>query len=171
MEHQEHIYADSISFPDSLKYTTSTGKTVYGGGGIMPDIFVAWDSTAYTDYYTDLIREQVPNNFIIKYLETNRKSLENTYQTVGSYKLDFKINEALIDDFLAYAKESDVEFDEKGYNKAEENIHALLKALIARNIFDISAYYEVISEIDKTVKKSLELLNDENVFSENKIQH
>ncbi|MDZ7777379.1 MAG: hypothetical protein U5L09_18105 [Bacteroidales bacterium] len=85
--------------------------------------------------YTELIREQVPNNFIIKYLETNRKSLENNYQTVGSYKQDFKINEALIDDFLAYAKESGVEFDEKGYNNAEENIHALLKALIARNIF------------------------------------
>lgn len=171
MEHEEHIYADSISFPDSLKYTTITGKTVYGGGGIMPDIFVAWDSTGYTDYYTELIREQVPNNFTIKHLEKNRKSLEKKYNTVKAFKQNYTLDEAFIEDFLAFAKDNGVEFDEEGYNKASENVHALLKALIARNIFDIGAYYEVISEIDKTIIKSMELLNDEQVFSENRIQN
>ncbi|MFW5974837.1 MAG: S41 family peptidase [Bacteroidota bacterium] len=169
MEHQEHIHVDSISFPDSLKYETTTGKTVYGGGGIMPDIFVAWDSTAYTDYYTELIRKQVPNNFVINYLEDNRKKLEKEYKSVKDYKNKFQLTEDFMLDFREYAEEKGVEFDEEGYSKATEPIQALLKAHIARNIFDIGAYYEVISEIDRTISKSLKLVNDENVFTENKI--
>ncbi len=169
MEHQEHIHADSISFPDSLKYETTTGKTVYGGGGIMPDIFVAWDSTAYTDYYTELIREQVPNNFIMKYLENNRKILEKQYKTVKDFKNEFQIKESFMNDFREYADEQGVKFDEEGYSKAIKPMKAMLKAHIARNIFDIGAYYEVISEIDHTILKSLELVNDDNAFTENKI--
>lgn len=171
LEHQEHIHADSISFPDSLKYKTLNGKTVYGGGGIMPDIFVAWDSTGYTDYYTELIKERVPNNFVISYLEDHRKELEKEYKTVKEFMYEYRINDAFANDFLAYAKEAGVEFDEEGYNKAKTNIHALLKALVARNIFDISAYYQVISEIDETIDKALELLRDDTAFSENKIDY
>lgn len=171
LEHQEHIYADSISFPDSLKYTTITGKTVYGGGGIMPDIFVAWDSTGYTDYYTDLIKERVPNNFVIDLLEDERKSYEKEYKTVKDFKKGFNVSDEIEEEFLAYAKEAGVELNEEEYQQSQQNIHALIKALIARNIFDISAYYEVISEIDETIQKSLELLQDEEVFSENKIEY
>jgi len=169
MEHQEHIHADSISFPDSLQYETITGKTVYGGGGIMPDIFVAWDSTAYTDYYTELIREQVPNNFVINYLEDNRKKLEKEYKSVKDFKNEFRLKDSFMDDFREYAEEKGVEFDEEGYSKANKQLQTLLKAHIARNIFDIGAYYEVISEIDRTISKSLELVNDDNAFTENKI--
>lgn len=171
LEHKEHIYADSISFPDSLKYTTITGKTVYGGGGIMPDIFVAWDSTGYTDYYTELIKERVPNNFVIDLLENNRKKMEKNYNSVKKYKKDFMVDEQLTNEFLSFAEKEGVELNEEEYKKSEKNIRVLIKALIARNIFDISAYYEVISEIDDTIKKSLELLQDDNVFSENKIEY
>lgn len=170
MEHKEHIYADSIAFPDSLKYTTITGKTVYGGGGIMPDIFIAWDSTGLTDYYTNLIKERVPNDFVMDYMEKNRKKLLKKYNSINDFKTQYQLDEAFMNDFFAFANKKEVEFDEEEYQEAKANIDALLRALIARNLFDINAYFQVISEIDETIEKSVELLEDGHAFSENKIQ-
>ncbi|MEA3505399.1 MAG: S41 family peptidase [Bacteroidota bacterium] len=169
MKNGEFVHADSIHFLDSLKYTTVTGKTIYGGGGIMPDIFIAWDSTRYNDYYTDIIRNRVPNEFTMQYLENNRKKLNKSYNSIKEFKKEFELTEEDIEQFLEFAKEKGVEFDEPGFNESKKYITLLLKAIIARNIFDVSSYYEIISNMDDVLQKAVELIEDDNVFVENKI--
>ena len=171
MEHGEFVHADSITFPDSLQFTTQNGRTVYGGGGIMPDIFVPWDSTRYSDYYTELIKNRVPNSFILSYLDDHRKALSKDYDDVKAFKSRYTISDGMMSDFVEFAKDNDVTYDEEGFNKAQKQIRFLLKAHIARNLFDISAYYEIISMIDQTVQRSVEILKDETAFNEQEIRY
>lgn len=170
MEHGEFVHADSITFPDSLKYSTKNGRTVYGGGGIMPDIFVPWDSTQYSDYYTDIIKNRVPNSYVLKYLEGEREALKNDYKNVKEFKSRYTLDEDFMNGFTEYAQSEGVEFDKEGYQQSKRQIRYMLKALIARNLFDISAYYEIISMIDQTLQKSVELLKDETAFAEKEIE-
>jgi len=170
MEHGEFVHADSITFPDSLKYNTKNGRTVYGGGGIMPDIFVPWDSTQYSDYYTNIVKNRVPNSYVLKYLEGEREALKDNYKNVKEFKSRYTLDENFMNGFTEYAKTEGVEFDEEGYQQSKKQIRYMLKALIARNLFDISAYYEVISMIDQTIQKSVELLKDETAFAEKDIE-
>jgi len=170
MEHGEFVHADSITFPDSLKYNTKNGRTVYGGGGIMPDIFVPWDSTQYSDYYTNIVKNRVPNSYVLKYLEGEREALKDNYKNVKEFKSRYTLDENFMNGFTEYAKTEGVEFDEEGYQQSKKQIRYMLKALIARNLFDISAYYEVISMIDQTIQKSVELLKDDTAFAEKDIE-
>jgi len=170
MERGEFVNADSITFPDSLKYSTQKGRTVYGGGGIMPDVFVPWDSTQYSDYYTDIVKNQIPNSFTLDYLDLHRKELNEKYSNIKEFKSQFSVGEDFMNEFVEYAEKQGVALDKKGYKKAEKQIRYMLKALIARNLFDISAYYEVISMIDQTIQKSVELLKEETAFTEKKIE-
>lgn len=170
MKNGEFFSADSIHFPDSLKYTTPNGRTVYGGGGIMPDIFVPYDSTEYSDYYTNLLKERIVNDYILEYFDKNRQDLEKNYKTPEDIIENFDTEGSFIKDFIDYGEKHGVPFDEEGYAQSEKQIKAMLKALIARNLFDVSAYYEVISQVDITIQKALELLEEKNAFSENKIR-
>lgn len=170
MERGEFVNADSITLPDSLKYSTQGGRTVYGGGGIMPDIFVPWDSTQYSDYYTNIVKNRIPNSYTLDYLDDERNELNEKYETMQSFKNNYTVDKDFMDDFINYAKEEGVEFDEQGYQQSKKQIRYMLKALIARNLYDISAYYEIISMIDQTIQKSVELLKDENAFAEKEIE-
>jgi len=169
MKNGEFVHPDSIHFPDSLKYTTVSGRTVYGGGGIMPDIFIPWDSTQYNDYYTDIIRKRLPNEFVISYLDKNRELLTSKYTTIKKFKKEFSISEEDMAEFLVLAKEKKIEFNEKQYADTKNKIKLLLKAVIAQNIFGINSYYEVISELDEVLQKAIKLIDDDKVFKENKI--
>jgi carboxyl-terminal processing protease len=161
----ELVHADSIHFPDSLKYTTPAKRVVFGGGGIMPDVFVAWDSTQFTDYYSNLIRKGVFNRFSLEYTNNNRGRLKKTYPKASDFKTKFEVDEKLMAAFLEMAKEEKVEFSEEEFGKSEIIIKHQIKALIARNMWDMSAYYEIMNEIDETLLRALEILNKEDIFS------
>jgi carboxyl-terminal processing protease len=167
LEHGEMVNADSIQFPDSLKYFTPGGRVVYGGGGIMPDVFVPIDSTRFSDYYTDLVRKGVFNQFTISYLDVNRQSLLDKYEDLGAFKNGYVIDDSLYGDFLAKAEELEVtrKEDDKFYYP-DEDIKIQLKALIARNLWGTNAYFEVINQIDDELKVALEILRDGSMFSE-----
>ncbi len=159
-EHGEMMNADSISFPDSLKYETTGGRTVYGGGGIMPDIFVPMDTTRSSDLISDLIRKGIYNGFVNEYLDDNRKSLIRQYEAFDRYQKDFDLSKVDFDEFLEKANE-EIEYEEEDLAKNIDFIKLQLKALIARNLYTTSTYYEVLWLEDNEIKKALEVLNED----------
>lgn len=166
MKNGEMIHPDSIHFPDSLKYFTSKNRLVYGGGGIMPDVFIPWDSTRVSDYYSDLIRKGVLNKFIIQYIDDNRKKLLKKYPGFKTYEKNFKIDNNFMDKFFEFAQKEGVEKDEEGFIISEKLIKQQIKALIARNLWDLSSYFEIVTKIDDGYLKAVEILEDGTLFEE-----
>ena len=107
-KHGEYLTADSISFPDSLKYTTPKGRVVYGGGGIMPDIFIPIDTTKYSTLYNEVLRKGVFGNFTMQYLEDHRKEMKEKYPTMADYKANFEITDKFYKEFMDFAAKEGV---------------------------------------------------------------
>lgn len=166
LEHGELVSADSIHFPDSLQYLTPAGRTVYGGGGIMPDVFIPIDSTRFSDYYTDLVRKGVFNDYIMSYLDKNRAETLVKYPTFAAFKAGFVVDEQMYSDFKAKAAETKVvrDADEK-YYYPDSDLKLQIKALLARNLWDAEAYFEVINAIDTELSTAVELLQNKKQFS------
>lgn len=163
MKHGELVHPDSIKFPDSLRYKTNKGRIVYGGGGIMPDVFVPLDTTKYSSYYSQLIRKNVFSSFSMDYLENKRDSLKKLYPSSTDFINQFKITNSFMKTFFNYA-EPTVKFNESEYQKSEKIIQTVLKAFLARNLYGINAYYECIYEIDDVLLKAVELAKTPGVF-------
>jgi hypothetical protein len=102
-KHGEFLTADSIKFPDSLKYQTAKGRTVYGGGGIMPDIFIPFDTSRYSSLYNELIRKGVISGFTLDYMEINREILQTQYGTMEDFKNKFVVSDELFQELMDYA--------------------------------------------------------------------
>jgi carboxyl-terminal processing protease len=151
----EFIYADSIKFADSLKYVTPGGKTVYGGGGIMPEIFVPFDTSFNTDYYTQVINRALPYRFAFKYADKNRSNLVgfSGHQEMAEY-LD---GQDLLNQFIAFAEENGVQESNEEIILSQHFILVSTKAYIGRFILDNEGYYPIIHQIDPTIQKSLEI--------------
>ncbi|MBE9483762.1 MAG: S41 family peptidase [Bacteroidetes bacterium] len=171
MKHGELVHPDSIKFPDSLKYYTPANRVVYGGGGIMPDIFIPWDSTWISDYYTELRRKGILNQFTVQYVNDHREEILAGFPDVRDYIAGFAIDEAFMNDFFAFAEDKEVEFDEEGYEASGEFLRTQIKAWMARNLWDVSASYEVFSEMDDGFLKAMEVLRDESLFKDLKIHY
>ncbi|MDA3944486.1 MAG: S41 family peptidase [Bacteroidetes bacterium] len=162
----ELVNADSIHFPDSLKYSTAANRTVFGGGGIMPDIFVPVDTLHLTKYYSDLIRKGVFNRYTIDFSNENRDQFKKTFKNIDKYISDFDVSQAMMDDFLTLAEKEEVVFDEALFDRSEDYIKLQIKALIARNIWDMESYYQVVSSSDETLQQAIEIIKKKNMFSE-----
>ncbi|MDR0575322.1 MAG: S41 family peptidase [Tannerella sp.] len=162
----ELMHEDSIHFPDSLKYGTLISKrTVYGGGGIMPDIFVPIDSTRSTDYHFKLLRYGLMNRVAISYLDKNRNELNKKYINIKRYKEKFVITEDILQELLSMAEDEKIEFDEEQYEKSKELISLQLKALIARDLFDMNEYFQIINDKNDTYLKALQLINNDEQYN------
>ena len=164
MEHGELYHRDSIHFPDSLKYETHNGRTVYGGGGIMPDIFVPWDSTRYNNLYSALIRKGVYNTFVNNYLDSHRQELEKNYKNVNAFDKKFEVTEVMFDSLLSMAKAKKVTINEEELNPNKDFYKLQLKALIGRNLFNQNAYFEILAPMDIEINKALEVIKNKNSF-------
>ena len=165
MKHGEFYHSDSIQFPDSLKYSTLlSGRTVYGGGGIMPDIFMPVDTTFATKLYTDLIRKGIFNRFTVDYVMKNRELISNEYSNFENFYEQFEVTDEMISDFRSLAEEEGVEWNDEQFQRSEPMIKLQLKALIARNEWSQSEYYRVVMKEDKVIKKAVEILNDSNQY-------
>jgi carboxyl-terminal processing protease len=164
VKHGELIHPDSIKFPDSLKYYTSRKRVVYGGGGIMPDVFVPWDSTIISDYYLDLRRKNVINSFVGQYVDKNRKLFQKSFPLFTTFDKGFQTDDAFMNDFFAYAEKEGVKKDEKGYSASENLIKSQLKGLIAQKLWDMTEMYTVINQFDEEVLKAVEVIEDDALF-------
>lgn len=157
----EMTSADSIHFPDSLKVLTKKlQRTVYGGGGIMPDYFVPVDTTLYTDYHRNLVAKGVVINTTMKFIEQNRKELKDKYKTFDKFNEKFEIDDQILNHMRELADKEKIEFNEEQYNKALPLIKTQLKALIARDLWDMNEYFQVMNTTNESVIRALEILND-----------
>ena len=155
----EMVSADSIHFPDSLKTRTlRLGRTVYGGGGIMPDYFIPLDTTMYTDYYLDLRNKGAIVQENLKLIDRHRNEWIKKYKTFDRFNRDFEITEEMLSELVETGKNTGAKYDEAQYLTALPLIKTQLKALIARDLWDMSEYFQVINELSDSMKKAIELL-------------
>ncbi len=154
--HGEMTQVDSVHFDDSLKYVTPNGKIVYGGGGIMPDIFVPMDTSVYSGYYDRIIRRGLMYRFSFDYTDKHRKELNNCsdYQTLEA--LLYKKN--VLNEFILFAAKQGVARNEKDLRISGSSIENTIVAYIVRNMFDDSGFYPVLNQTDIMVKKGIEQL-------------
>lgn len=164
----ELISSDSIHFSDSLKFTTPGGHIVYGGGGIMPDVFVGLDTSGSSNYYSSISSKGLVNEFAYNYLDDNRKTFKN-YKTFDEYNKSFFVNGQILNEFISYADKKGVKPNAKEITTSSEIICTQLKALIARQIWKNDGFYAVIHSLDVTLKKAIELIDKKQVTFKEKV--
>ena len=151
--------SDSIHFADSLKYVTPKGKIVYGGGGIMPDIFVPMERIDENKFYYELLNKGLLYTWAFDYTDQNREALHK-YTTFEDFNSQFTITPSLFDDIISFCKEKGVEPDQKLISEAEQKLKTLVKAYIARNLFDDAGFYPIYHKIDDGFIKAVESVNE-----------
>ena len=150
---------DSIHFPDSLKYSTKIEhRTVYGGGGIMPDIFVPLDTTRTNQYYRNVTAKNVVLNTSLQYTERNRRSIQRRYRSFDEFNKGYEIGPDVLKMFQDKAKDAKVEFDEAQYQESLPIFKTQLKATIARLIWGMNAYYQVVQDLDETIQRAVKYM-------------
>lgn len=162
LEHGELMHADSIHLPDSLMFKTKRlGRTVYGGGGIMPDYFVPIDTTRYSDYHRDLVAKGVVIKTTLSYIEQHRKELTKSYRNFNEFNRKFEVSDELLNSLRTEGESSGVTFNEQEYNLSLPLIKTQLKALIARDLWEMSEYYQVMNQTDNVVQQALKIIEKE----------
>lgn len=159
-KHGELMSQDSIKLPDSLKFYTPNKRTVYGGGGIMPDIFIPLDTSKVSHYYSELIRKGVIYQFALAYVDKNRAQMQNKYPTFEVFKKNFVVDDIILADMLAAADKENIKRDDKGIERARPAIRVQIKALMARDLWKMDNYFEVINELNDSYIKALQVLKD-----------
>jgi len=154
-------HPDSIKFADSLKYKTPKGKTVYGGGGIMPDIYIPIEKDSSLRFYNILINKGLIYRYAFDYTDRNRTML-NKFKSVDQFDENFRISDAMVADFLAYAEKKGVKREGKITPASDGHIRTMLKAYIGRNVLDNEGFYPVLNGIDPGFLKAVDILKKEN---------
>lgn len=162
----ELVNADSIKLPDSLKYQTANGRTVYGGGGIMPDVFIPWDSTPLTDYYLDIRRHNIINPLVGEYVDKNRKKLQKAYPDFIRFKEEFVVDEPLMELFFDAADAAEIDMDEEEFAASGKLIKSQIKGLIAQKLWDITSFYIIANKLDPEVTRAVEIIQDDSLFKD-----
>jgi len=158
--HGELTQVDSIRFNDSLRYVTPGGKLVYGGGGIMPDIFMPFDTTNFSKYYQTVMRRNLIYRFSFDFADKNRKELSNLpdYKAIETY---LKRNNVL-NEFVTFAAKQGVAKNSEDLRISGALIENIAMAFIARNILDDKGFYPILNQMDKIVQKGVEVLSVKN---------
>jgi carboxyl-terminal processing protease len=157
-EHGEFFSADSIKFNDSLKYQTKKGRTVYGGGGIMPDYFVPLDTTMNSAYVTKLFNSDSSREFILDYTNKNKSRFSKI--SLDDYYASFRVSDQMLNELVDYGKKNKVEFDSKDFNRSKEYLRILIKAHLGRQLYDDNAFYKVINDINEVYQQALNLFDE-----------
>ncbi|MDR3128862.1 MAG: S41 family peptidase [Tannerellaceae bacterium] len=162
----ELISADSIHFPDSLRYATlKSRRTVYGGGGIMPDVFIPLDTNLYSDYHRKLNAANLFNRVAMTYLDEHRSAITSRYRDFKAYKENFSIHTALLQELRSLADADSIHFDSAQYARSSPVIALQLKALLARDLYGTSEYYRIINDTNNSLREALRLINDSETYA------
>lgn len=163
----EFYSADNISFPDSLKYTTLRHhRTVYGGGGIMPDKFVPVDTTLYTTYYRDLMAKGVFNTFCLGYTNEHRDELKNEYSTPEKFINVFNVGDDLMQAFISRGEKDGVPVNDNELERSHPLIAAIIKGIIGRDLFDTSTYFRIVNPLLNPIySKALDIINSPDLYN------
>jgi len=165
-ENGEFMHQDSIKLPDSLMYETMISKRpVYGGGGIMPDIFVPLDTLEVTDYFSDLIRSGHVNSYALSYINDNREEMLTKFPEFKDFKNDFVVDGEFMDAFFKYVEEEDeddeIEFNEEEYKTSEDLLNLRMKAILARNLWGYSEFYQIYNDSNEILQRAIEVIESD----------
>ena len=160
-KHGEFTNQDSIHFADSLKcYTLRKHRVVYGGGGIMPDYFVPLDTTKYTKMHRELAAKSILINHSLKFIDAHRKELKSQYKDFDKFLADYQVPASLIDGIIKDGEEQKIKpKDDAELAQTRKYLGIQLKALVARDIWDMSQYFQVWNETNEIVQRAVELLS------------
>ena len=152
--------ADSIHFADSLKFETlKERRAVYGGGGIMPDEYIPLDTTVYTRFHRELTAKSIVLQHNLRYVDNHRKQLKKTWTSFDAFKQNFQVPQSLVDAILKDGEKQNIKpKDQAELEKTLPHLRLQLKALIARDIWDMSEYYSIFNEENEMVKRALEVM-------------
>ena len=161
----EYSSADSIHFDDSLRYRTLVnGRTVYGGGGIMPDRFVAIDTTEYSDYYRDLMAKGIFNRYGVAYVDSARADLKKQYPTVEKFVENFEVTPVMLDDLAAMGEADGVKLDAEGMETSRNLISRVVKALIGRDLFEQDVFYRITNPSNPVFVEGVEIITSPQLY-------
>ncbi len=156
--HGEFFSADSIKFNDTLKYPTKKGRTVYGGGGIMPDYFVPLDTTMNSAYVNRLFNSDSSREYVLDFVGKNKGSFAS--MSAEQYYRDYQVSDAMLMDLVEFGKKNKVEFDAKDFNKSKEYLKILVKAHLGRQIYDDNVFYKVVNDINEVYLNAMNLFGE-----------
>ncbi len=156
-------HPDSIRYDDSLRFETASGRTVYGGGGITPDIFIPLNTDERSPYFVKVANRGLIYRFAFDYADDNRDRIK-AYETAENFVENFQVN-SIEQSFIDFAESEGVDFNEEEYRVAENLIKAQIKAYIGRNIFGNDAFYPVMNKRDAAVARALEVLQSNTLMS------
>ncbi|MBE6334297.1 MAG: S41 family peptidase [Bacteroidales bacterium] len=157
LEHGEFYQADSVKFDESQKFETFRGRTVYGGGGIMPDIFVPADTSNYTNYLYELVTKQLIYQYTFKFMDKHRSYMKDNvkdWRALQEYLKQFD----LVSEVVAYASANGIKLNRKELQESRDIIRIMTEAHIARHLFDNVGFYPIYDEIDTTLQQAIKLL-------------
>lgn len=157
-EHGELFNSDSIKFIDSLKYETTKGRIVYGGGGIMPDHFVPLDTVKNSSYLNKLFTSNALREYALTYYETNKARLGK--MDYERYRNRFDVTETMLKELVSLAEQSGVPFDEEGFKRSKPLIKNYTKAFIARSVWSNEGYYPILNEQNEIFQKAMTLFDE-----------
>ncbi|MDE5916232.1 MAG: S41 family peptidase [Duncaniella sp.] len=158
-EHGEFYNADSIKLDKSLAFETLHGRTVYGGGGIMPDVFVPNDTIGITTYYLNVLNAGLIQKYTFDYTDRNRSRIETAENAAELLRM-LPEDDLLLQDFVSYAQKAGIAPRWYYINISRDLIVNQLKAMIARNALGVQGYFEVYNEVDPTVKSGVDALTN-----------
>jgi carboxyl-terminal processing protease len=154
---------DSVVQNKTEKFLTkATGRVVYGGGGIMPDVFVPLDTSKYYAYYNILSRKNVVNDIDI--MDSNRDNFIQKYPDFKTFSDKFEVSDEMIEKILIAGDKAGVKRDEKSVEFARPLMKRQIKALIARDLFTGSHYFQIVNADDETIKKAVEVISQKGTY-------
>ncbi|MGQ1786740.1 MULTISPECIES: S41 family peptidase [unclassified Saccharicrinis] len=163
----EALNKDSVHLNTEEKFYTKTKqRLVYGGGGVMPDLFVPADTSGYSDYYRDLVAYGIFNRFVLNYVDTHRKKMERMYANYDQFSKGFVVNEQIVEELIAEGDKEKLKSDVEEFRKVSlPLIKSQIKALIARNMWTSSEYFQTINPTTDVYNKAIEILSGGNEYT------
>ena len=159
-ERGESFNRDSIQIPDSLAFRTlKKNRIVYGGGGIMPDVFVPADTSYYSGYFVQLARRGIVNAYVNDYLDKERERIARQYETFEVFDRQMTLADVPFEGLTAYAATLGIVPGEGDLDVSEKHIRTQIKALIASRLFGTGCFYRVINPVLPEFRKALEVMN------------
>ncbi len=176
IESGELLSMDSLDLPDSLKYFTRIKKrTVYGGGGIIPDVFVPIDTSSNSESFRTLLRKGLMSKYALEFVDNNRTKIEADYPTEDEFVAHYKITDEEIKIFRTWAEmqgteESPIEISEEDWEVSGNSITLRLKAFLGRNVYEQSTFYRIIGDLNESIQEAVKILKD-GTFEKSNLAH
>lgn len=167
MSNGEMFSADSIRFDETLKHKTLVnGRNVYGGGGVMPDIFVPLDTSHHYSYLNQLRAKNITYDYVLDYEDKNREQITRDYPDFESFNKNFSISEEAIEEIAARGEKEGIERNDESLAFAKSNLKEELKALIARDVFSRNDMYKILNADDEIILKALDVIDDSKEYDD-----